>query len=481
MTRRLLFSYLGLAVLILLVLEVPLATLAQRFEHQLATTQIAKETDGLVALVGEDATPGRRAQLQAVVSSYKARTGGEVMVVLADDSILASASDDADSDVLEWRGLIDRALAGQAATSDTSDEGVPFELAADPIYDDGHVVAAVVLGQPTTYTQSRIHQIWLALAVFAAGAVVVAGLAGVVLARSMALPLGRLEATVGRFGRGDLSSRASERQGPPEVRSLARQFNEMAAQLDRLIDAQKQFVADASHQLRSPLTAIRLRLENLEATADEQIQEPIAAVGREVQRLSRIVDGLLTLSRSGVTRTDATDVDIRQVVAERCEAWSALAAEKAVSVDAAAGPAGPLRRRLHAGDLDQIIDNLLANAVEVSPQRSRIRVAVEANGGAVEIHVVDHGPGLPEVERRRAFDRFWQGANRSGHSGLGLAIVRQLAERNGLEVQLRAAEPSGVDAVVTFPSGALQPPSGPVGPVGSGLPGSRSVKEPAAK
>ena len=107
----------------------------------------------------------------------------------------------------------------------------------------GGLVAVVVLGAPATFTQHRIHEIWLALGVFAIGAIVVAVLAGIVMARSMALPLGRLEATVDRFGHGELSSRANEREGPGEVRSLARQFNHMAGQLDELIEAQQRFVA----------------------------------------------------------------------------------------------------------------------------------------------------------------------------------------------------------------------------------------------
>ena len=109
--------------------------------------------------------------------------------------------------------------------------------------------------------------------------------------------------------------------------------------------------------------------------------------------------------------------------------------------------------RLVAGDLDQILDNLLANASEVTPAGGRIVVRVlTAEPRQIEVHVVDEGPGLSAEDRERAFDRFWQGRERSsGHSGLGLAIVRQLAVRNGLAVELRPADPHGLDAVVTLP------------------------------
>jgi signal transduction histidine kinase len=309
----------------------------------------------------------------------------------------------------------------------------------------------VILGAPANFTEHRIHQIWLALGLFAAGALVVAALAGLVLARSLTLPLGRLETTVDRFGRGDLASRASEREGPPEVRALAHQFNSMAVRLDTLIDSQKRFVADASHQLRSPLTALRLRIENLEATAGPEVGATAAAIGREVQRLSRIVDGLLTLGRAGEEGPQATDVKVHEVIAERCASWSDLAEEKGVQLVAdGSAPAG-LTARLRPGDLEQILDNLLANAVEVSPPGSTIRVDLRPPAhGRAEVHVVDEGPGLSEEGRSRAFDRFWQGTERpSGHSGLGLAIVAQLAARNDAAVELRAGAPSGLDAVVT--------------------------------
>jgi signal transduction histidine kinase len=453
LTRRLLLSYLGLAFLILLILEVPLATLAARFERQLATNQIQRDASGLVALAADDMDGSHLAQLRTLVANYESRTGLEVTVVSPLGVVLASSSTDADNDaVKEWQPVIRRAMAGQPAAVFTSDEHQPYAVASVPVAEDGHLVAAVVVGSPANMAEQRIHEIWLALGVFAAGAIVVAAVAGIVLARSLALPLGRLEHTVDRFGHGELASRASESEGPAEVRSLAQQFNHMAAQLDELIQAQSRFVADASHQLRSPLTALRLRLENLEATADDATLESLSAVGREVQRLSRIVDGLLTLGRADHEGSALVPVAVAAVIAERCEAWSALAAERGVALETGTEGWADLRRSLAPGDLEQILDSLLANAVEVSPPSGRIQVRLaRGTGEAAEIHVADEGPGLSEEDRRRAFDRFWQGpSTASGHSGLGLAIVRQLAVRNGLEVELRAGPSVGLDAVVVL-------------------------------
>jgi signal transduction histidine kinase len=252
---------------------------------------------------------------------------------------------------------------------------------------------------------------------------------------------------------------------------VAEQFNSMATRLDELVQAQSRFVADASHQLRSPLTALRLRLENLEASSDPDAAADIAAAGAEVLRLSRIVDGLLTLGRAGQEQPRAGMVDIAEVMRQRCDAWSALAEERGVALEDSGLGSGAVVTRLIEGDLDQILDNLIANALEVSPPGGRLRVALElADAGHADLHVMDEGPGMEEEERKRAFDRFWQGVSSSGHSGLGLSIVRQLAQRNGAEVELRPTEPHGMDAVVHL-NGVSSGSAGRLSPAGSGSPG----------
>ena len=451
MTRRLLASYLGLALLILLVLEVPLAVLAARHERDQTVGQVALQATGLAAVSSESVEHGQMADLATIVATFHARTGGEVVVVDPSGRVLASASDAGDEDATtDGRSLLRAALAGRSASAFTSDEGRPWASAAVPIGADGQAHGAVLLGSAATATEDRIHDIWLALAGFAAGVLVLTGLVGLLLARSVSLPLARLESTVRRFGEGQLSARARDDNGPPRVRSLAQQFNHMAGRLSELVDAQNRFVADASHQLRSPLTALRLRLENLEAEAHGPSADGIAAAGREVQRLSRVVDGLLILSRADGGLPPRQPVDLIDVIEDRCDAWSALADER--RVDLALEINGDRRPIVSAvpGDLEQILDNLLANALDVSPEGGRIRVNVTSPvAGRLELHVVDQGPGMGAADRQRAFDRFWQGTGtKGGHSGLGLAIVQQLVHRNDGSIELRPAQPSGLDAGV---------------------------------
>ena len=453
MTRRLVLSYVGLAVLILACLEIPLGVLAARHERDLTVAQVERLASGLALVAAGDMEPGAVGNLASTVSQYQVETGGVVEVVSTGNQLVAKSDQRADPDVLvDEAKLIQAALSGRSVTAYGNDGDRPWAHAAVPVISDqGQPVGVVLLGVPAVSTENRIHDIWLALTGFGVGLVALTALVGVLLARSLTRPLGRLGNTVRDFAGGHLDVRAGGDDGPPEIRSLASQFNDMAGRMTELLEAQSRFVADASHQLRSPLTALRLRLENLEVDSVGPSAEGIAAAGREVQRLSRIVDGLLTLSRAGGEGSRRQAVDVGEVIEERCDAWSALAEERHVALMPTPGK-GPATVRWVPGDLDQILDNLVANAVDASPGGTSIKVLLRREeSGWLELHVVDNGPGMSEADRSRAFDRFWQGsATGDGHSGLGLAIVRQLAARNAATVELRQADPDGIDAVLAF-------------------------------
>ena len=278
-----------------------------------------------------------------------------------------------------------------------------------------------------------------------------AAVLGVLLSRSVSRPLRRVERAAQRIGDGELDARAPESDGPDDVRRLARTLNETAAKLETLVRSQEDFVADASHQLRTPLTALRLRLENLERDVAPPGRETLAAAVTETDRLSRLVSELLALARPQDQVEPADAIDVAALAAARAEAWDALAAESSIRIETV-GP--PTRARAGAGRVEQVLDNLLANAVEVSPAGSTIRLSSGRRDGWVELHVVDEGPGLSPEARARAFDRFWHAGPGEG-SGLGLAIARRLVEVDEGEIALREAAAGGVDAVVRL----RRPPS----------------------
>lgn len=474
MTRRLLLSYLVLALVVLVALEAPLAVLEASRARSAMVAQAERDATSLALVTAEDVEHGRVTEVNTIVHQYRVRTGGEVAVVGASGSVIAASGVGTVEDAThDQNAMVGGALSGQSAGALISERGRALAAAAVPVLVDGRARGAVLLEISAGSMYARDHEFWLFLGAFAVGVLGLTELVGVLLARSVSKPLANLELAVDKLGKGHLGARASTTEGPEEVRSLGLQFNRMAGRLSELMEAQNRFVADASHQLRSPLTALRLRLENLELMLEPSLADDVAAATGEVQRLSRLVDGLLSLTRAGSDQPQRHPVDVGMVIAERCSAWTALAEERQVSLEGGERvAAGPLAE-LVPGDLDQVLDNLLANALDACPAGSHVRIeVVPVAPDRSEVHVIDDGPGLGPEERVRAFERFWQGRDRrgtetagGGGAGLGLAIVRQLAERNGGEVELRQAGEHGLDAVVTLPVVGIAVGPGPPPPV----------------
>jgi signal transduction histidine kinase len=312
-------------------------------------------------------------------------------------------------------------------------------------------IGALRVTLPTSFVDARIHRSWLILAGVGLVILVLVYFVSLRLARQVTKPVEELADAASKFGQGALDTRAPVPRGPPELQNLAESFNQTAARLEDLVASQQAFVADASHQLRTPLAALRLRLENLERDLDDhgQANEDVAGSLAEVARLSRLVDGLLELARAERGVAAAEPVDLAEVVDGRVDAWSALAGERGVALVASIPPvtvaSGP-------GRLEQILDNVLANAIEVSPRDSTIRVTAGAHNGLVELRVVDEGPGMSDESRARAFDRFWRpvGGERSNGAGLGLAIVHSLVTADGGEVALEENEHGGLAVVMSL-------------------------------
>ena len=453
MKRRLLLGYLSFAAAVLLLLEVPLGVSFARRERDNLSANVQRDAAALAALAEEGLDHPEAVDLRGLASRYGTQAGANVTIVDAATRVLVTMNaHDIEAHEAALRSQLAVALGrGRASTRRFVDEGTSLLGVVTAVGAPGHVRAAVVITYPTATTDHRIARNWFELALLAAGILAVASLVGLRLARSMTDPLQHLEQTVSALGSGDLEARADLQRGPMEVRALAAEFNEMATRLQELVDAQRVFVADASHQLRTPLTALRLRLESLEAVLPPEARGDLEAAALESRRLTRLVDGLLAMARAEGTRTERQPVDVATVVGERAAAWEALAEERGVELVTDAGRSHP-RALIVPGHLEQILDNFLANALEAAPAGSSVRMTVVTSAGKVTIHVRDQGPGMSADETRVAFDRFWQGSDGRGASGLGLAIVRQLATANGGAAELRSEVGAGVDAAVTFPA-----------------------------
>lgn len=450
MTRRLMLTYLSLAAFVLLILEVPLGASFARQERRQIIADVQRDALVLATYAEEVLEGGIRLDLTRIAADYQSRTGGRVVVVDTTGVAIAdSAPRAAEPADFSSRPEFTAALSGNLTSGIRRSNTLNADLvySAVPVASGGRVLGAVRITYPGTALAERIHRNWIALGLVALIVLAAASLIGWILARSVASPVRDLQTAAATLAGGNLGARAPEESGPPEVRALARTFNETATRLQALMDSQRSFIADASHQLRTPLTALRLRLENLEPSATDDGEDLDAAV-RESWRLSQIVDELLILASTEGANPERSPVDVCAIARDRHDAWSALSEERGVTLRVECDEL-PLAL-VAAGHLEQILDNYLSNALDVSPQGATVTIYARATADRIEVGVRDEGPGMTEQDRARAFDRFWRapGADRESGSGLGLAIVRRLADANGGEAELREASGGGIEAVV---------------------------------
>ncbi|MFI5052983.1 MAG: ATP-binding protein [Acidimicrobiia bacterium] len=460
MKRRLLFSYLSITAFVLLVLEIPLGvsyanSVERRLTSDLQHDAFALAIRSQASLDAGTVTTTQRDQLQALADRYRRSAGGRVVIVDAHGvSVADSDPTSPPGRAFDTRPEIQRALAGAEVSGTRSSQTLDTQLlyVALPVGSAAGVQGAVRITFPASVVDDRIRHIWLLLA--ATGGVVlgIVFLVSLLLARSMTRPLGELQQAAVELGAGELSVRAAVPKGPAEVTVLASSFNATAARLEQLVGAQRAFIANASHQLRTPLAALRLRLENLEAEVHGATAEDLEGALTEVSRLSRLVDGLLVLARTEQSGSAPTAIAVDEVLDGRCDAWDAFAAEKHVHIESTVQ--GTPVANATPGRLEQVVDNLLNNALEVAPAGSAVRLSAANRGDWVELRVSDQGPGMTEEERARAFDRFWQSAparrdgRPNGHFGLGLSIVRELVVGDGGDVTLEPSPTGGLEVVV---------------------------------
>jgi signal transduction histidine kinase len=448
-TRRLLLGYIGLTLFVLVVLEVPLGIQNGRTERRALEAKVEHDATNLASIAQTAVHTRSTAQLRAIASiayRYSTDTGGRVLLVQRNGVAFVDTSPAGSTrETFASRPEIAAALRGQVAQGVRYSSSLHEHLlyVAVPVAAGGVVEGAVRITYPTSAVDARITHYWLILLAIAAFVLALAAAAGTRLAAFLIRPLRELERAAGAVGDGDLATRALVENGPPEVRSLAAVFNETVARLEQLLQSQSEFVADASHQLRTPLTALRLRLENLERDLAEPGRRDLEGALDELERLARLVEGLLVLARADANDAPPGLVDLSEVVPERASAWAARADDLDVLLVAEATDGGTVR--VSREGLCQVLDNLIENALEASPARGTVTVMATES----ELRVRDEGPGLSPEQREHAFDRFWRARAGAG-SGLGLAIVRRLVDADGGYVELRPAPGGGLEAVVRF-------------------------------
>jgi len=466
-TRRIVLVFLAFTCALLVSAVVPLALDAAHHDRQ----SFIEATAGMVrtdAAVAQARLDGLKDLPLLNVLNEVAQTGDGLLILRSQRTVdQAGRPQIQESTLIETGRLPAKDWAQFAAQTDESPQFAgparhtvqpvteatgSWVVAAVPVYQRGKysLAGTVILARSTKSLNGDIAELWVVLGTIAALAMIAATLLAFGLARWVSRPLAGLDSTARRLADGDLGSRAVVDSGPPELRRLASTFNTMAGRLEALVHGHRAVIADVSHQLRTPLAALRLRLDLLAADTDPDPQttgHELAGALEELARLSRLVDGLLAVARAENVVPEPTVVDVAEVARERVVAWHPVAGDRDIVLETVSRPS--VLAWIGEGHLEQVLDNLIANALDALSAGGHVTVTAAATTAGARITVADDGPGMNAEERERAFLRFTT-SNPNG-TGLGLAIVHRLVTSNGGTARLVETPGGGLTAVLDFP------------------------------
>jgi two-component system, OmpR family, sensor kinase len=449
---RLLAAFAYGYLLILVALMVPLAlNLARRVD-----AEVRNDAAGQAHIVAARAAGSmdRRAQLQRLVREAAGDLGARVIVV---DGRGVLRADSAGGEVRSYasRPEIRIALGGRTAQGERHSQTLGEDLlyTAVPVTNQGQIVGAVRVTQSVGAVNDRVRRSVLALIAIGAAVLAIGLVLAWFLADSLSRPLRKLARTARRVEEGDLEARA-EPSGPSEVQEVAVAFNDMTERLGVVLAAQREFVANASHQLRTPLTGLRLRLESAAAKADSpELERELTAAEHEVERLARLLNTLLMLAREGQTPATGRLVSLGLAAKHAHERWEARSEQQERRLELM--PGDDVVVHASEEDLAIVLDNLIENALHYSLPGGAVTIEFGREREQAYLAVLDEGPGLAEGEEEALFERFARGSASRGAptgTGLGLAIVQTLAQRWGGQASLRTRPEGGARAEIRLPA-----------------------------
>lgn len=434
--------------------EVPLAINTSNRVESEVRAQASAQADLLAIAAAEELGEGA-ATLRPLVDTAAETVRGRVIVVDSEGRLLADSAGEQRGRDFSSRPEVADALAGRTVQRERQSTDLELELLATaaPVRLDGDTAGAVRITQSTEAESEAALDAIGALVLIGLVVLAIGMIAGVIVARQLSEPLRDLTRTAERIAGGDLEQRVSP-SGSSEQVALSRAFNEMTARLSDALTAQRRFVADASHQLRTPIAGLRLRLEEARALlvspdsagASAATAEIDAATG-EIDRLSHVVSEMLTLSRIGERHAPSRRISTARLVADAAERWRSAAEEKEIELRVLAGTSGAVE--CPPEDADRALDALIENAIRYSPPRTTISLVPKT----ASIEIVDQGPGIPDQELGPIFERFHRGTSgRRGPkgTGLGLAIARELARSWQGDVRLGPGDRGGTRATLSF-------------------------------
>ena len=293
--------------------------------------------------------------------------------------------------------------------------------------------AVVTASAPSSEIDRRVRRSWLLIALLGVGGIAVATALAAIQARRLSRPLERVARTSARLGDGDFSARAP-RSGVPEIDAIGSALDASAERIAELVAREREFSSNISHQLRTPLTALRLRLEESARAGDpDTLREELDAALREADRLEAMIAELLALARSTAHGGQGT-IELSTVARDHAATWTALFARAGRSLSVSAG--ADVRATASQGTVGQVLDVLLDNALRHGAGTVTVHVGQDARFATIAVE--DTGDGIAADATERIFER---GASRTASTGIGLHLARALARADGGSLRLTQAAP----------------------------------------
>jgi signal transduction histidine kinase len=454
MLRRLLplsVGIVGFVVTFLGALAAP--NIAER-HTRVAIVEHIDQTLRLMTAVGPALWADQADAVGRALADHEARTGTSIIVIASDGTVVASSRPGLVPSGPGERGQVAAALAGSLGMP----EGAvwpwhrePLAVAVPIVDPSGGWFGAMLARWPSDAVRYATMRDWSGLA--AVLVLTVLAVVGVTAGttRWIALPVRRLTAAVRAMDQGGPRPAVAD-SGPPELRELAAALEDVSRRIRDQMARQNAFVSHASHQLRAPLAALRLRAEGIAADLPDRARAEHALLIEEIDRLAGICDAMLAFARARPMEA-AVDVDLAAMLDARVAAWESAASVSGVTLRRDGDR--PAWGRVPVEVLDQIVDVLLDNAIRYGGRGCTVAVRLQrADRDDVDIHIVDDGPGMTPAELARAAKPFWSGRQRADGrgAGLGLAIASALADSIGVRLHLSRVEPHGLDAWIRVPA-----------------------------
>ena len=446
---RLTLWYAAIVIVVLTAAGATMIVVQTRLGVRRLDDELDRLASALLAVLANELDERHDLPLAAQDATEEIRIPGRTVAILSSDGKLLASNDP---------GAQATFLATQSVTSAVTTVNAPggaMRMIAASGSHDGHTYAVRIAASlaPLAAERSALME---TLAIGLSLALALAGAGGWLIGRQALRPLGAMAAET-RAVTGVADMRITVPATRDELEQLGQAFNALLARLDKSMSAQRQFMADASHELRTPVSVTRTAAQVMlgrEQRSEQEYRESLAIVAEQAARLTRMVDDMFLLARAEAQGRplEATPIYLDELVGECTRAVRVLADARGVEVRT-----NGAREVGIVGDenlLRQLVINLLENAVSHTPPGGKVSVELETHNGDVAIAVTDSGPGVPHEDRDRIFERFVRLARSGAHTGagLGLPIARWIAEQHGGRLTLESSAPDGARFVVSLPN-----------------------------